>query len=425
MNLTWQECLEAPETVDVDSLRSQLLAAIASSYSTTNLSKLRSKVGAVEITHFLNSAVGLHCGTWARWWSFSGGDGGFVSSWCCPNHSALLKNDRSIDDTIERVVLSVVEWHDAIRFFENQFATLAEETEGMPLADRVEHAAVQIAHELILINSARDAWYYTFQSVLEWYLSSLGLEPIAINEELERVVEGRFSSWTEPSSEELRQTAKEIGDVVQGLETSLTNNEFSDNRIDTTAQWLKRRKELERELGFQQKKKITRDEHRAFIERFDFERSQTRGEAMLNALAQCRADAKSDRPLDWEMLRQWQELVLQREAAFRTGDAFAKGGRERYPLNPGTPKDFRKRLAEANADDVSPLTAAGRVYFDVCFFHPFNDGNARSARLAFEFVLARNNLAFELPDLLFRVSRDPHCGGFFAALQAVLGQRVF
>ncbi|WP_311774568.1 Fic family protein [Streptomyces sp. AK010] len=38
---------------------------------------------------------------------------------------------------------------------------------------------------------------------------------------------------------------------------------------------------------------------------------------------------------------------------------------------------------------------AARAYLDVCFFHPFDDGNARSAFLALIFVLAREGIALD------------------------------
>ncbi|WP_306364834.1 Fic family protein [Nocardia sp. CC227C] len=38
---------------------------------------------------------------------------------------------------------------------------------------------------------------------------------------------------------------------------------------------------------------------------------------------------------------------------------------------------------------------AARVYLDVCFFHPFADGNARSALLALAFVLARDGIVLD------------------------------
>ncbi|MFI2763631.1 Fic family protein [Streptomyces echinatus] len=52
-----------------------------------------------------------------------------------------------------------------------------------------------------------------------------------------------------------------------------------------------------------------------------------------------------------------------------------------------------------------PLTArAARAYLDVCFFHPFDDGNARSAFLALLFVLAREGVALDGVSLLRRVA---------------------
>ncbi|MFI9810213.1 Fic family protein [Streptomyces sp. NPDC052301] len=52
-----------------------------------------------------------------------------------------------------------------------------------------------------------------------------------------------------------------------------------------------------------------------------------------------------------------------------------------------------------------PLTArAARACLDVCFFHPFDDGNARSAFLVLVFVLARAGVALDGVSLLRRVS---------------------
>ena len=47
---------------------------------------------------------------------------------------------------------------------------------------------------------------------------------------------------------------------------------------------------------------------------------------------------------------------------------------------------------------------AARAYLDVCFFHPFDDGNARCAFLALVFVLAREGIALDGVVLLRRVT---------------------
>nr|WP_246112225.1 Fic family protein [Streptomyces hawaiiensis] len=52
-----------------------------------------------------------------------------------------------------------------------------------------------------------------------------------------------------------------------------------------------------------------------------------------------------------------------------------------------------------------PLTArAARAYLDVCFFHPFDDGNARAAFLTLIFVLAREGIALDGVILLRRIT---------------------
>ncbi|MEX0172046.1 Fic family protein [Streptomyces sp. LMG1-1-1.1] len=75
------------------------------------------------------------------------------------------------------------------------------------------------------------------------------------------------------------------------------------------------------------------------------------------------------------------------EVRFRQGDAFAKGGRERYVLTPHTEHDFEQCLRDS-ADLRVPLASrAARAYLDVAFFHPFPDGNARLAMLTLAYVL--------------------------------------
>ncbi|MER6678086.1 Fic family protein [Streptomyces sp. NPDC000983] len=113
-----------------------------------------------------------------------------------------------------------------------------------------------------------------------------------------------------------------------------------------------------------------------------------RGQRLLAALAQSRTDARRRRPLTCGLLAEWQQLVLgTTEVQFRQGDAFAKGGRERYGLTPHTQRDFEHCLRES-ADPRVPLASrAARAYLDVAFFHPFPDGNARLATLALAYVL--------------------------------------
>lgn len=112
--------------------------------------------------------------------------------------------------------------------------------------------------------------------------------------------------------------------------------------------------------------------------------------------------------LDVELLRGWQQHVLgtAHPPEFRTLPAFAKEGRERYGIGPDTRARLDGCLAESVPGAGRPrLTArAARAYLDVCFFHPFDDGNARAAFLTLVFVLAREGVPLRHVGLLRRVS---------------------
>ncbi|MEU2492093.1 Fic family protein [Streptomyces sp. NPDC007883] len=126
-------------------------------------------------------------------------------------------------------------------------------------------------------------------------------------------------------------------------------------------------------------------------------RDAARADRLLSAYAAVRADAARGRSLTFGVLSGWQQSVLGSGEAvpFRTGDAHAKGGRERYGLTEGTEVDFARCLHDSADHAVPPVARAARVYLDVAFFHPFADGNARSALLALVFVLAREGIALD------------------------------
>ncbi len=45
------------------------------------------------------------------------------------------------------------------------------------------------------------------------------------------------------------------------------------------------------------------------------------------------------------------------------------------------------------------------MYLDICYFHPFEDGNARAARLALDHVLTSSGLALHAAGPVFLVAR--------------------
>ncbi|WEV24720.1 Fic family protein [Streptomyces sp. 71268] len=155
-------------------------------------------------------------------------------------------------------------------------------------------------------------------------------------------------------------------------------------------------------------------------------RDPVRAERLLAAHALASADAARRAPLEFARLAAWQcEVLGQARAPFRTADAHAKAGRERYALGPRTEAAFAACLRGAG-DPRLPLAArAARAYLDVAFFHPFTDGNARAALLTLVHVLAREGVV--LPEVgplqTTRYADDPVGAADLATLIGVLNRR--
>ncbi|GAA0344721.1 Fic family protein [Streptomyces blastmyceticus] len=139
-------------------------------------------------------------------------------------------------------------------------------------------------------------------------------------------------------------------------------------------------------------------------------RGEDRARRLGAAWQQARTDARAGRALDFARLRAWQETVLGLpRVAFRTGPAYAKGGRERYGIHADTPQRFSACMAQSR-DRGLPLPArAARLYLDVAFFHPFDDGNGRAALLALGHLLATEDivLPWVAPITVARYADDP------------------
>lgn len=169
-----------------------------------------------------------------------------------------------------------------------------------------------------------------------------------------------------------------------------------------------------------------RDGFRSWCEGPVRRRDPVRAARLLAAHGLARQDAARRTPLDFALLAGWQRKVLATaEAPFRVGDAYAKGGRERYGLTPRTRADLDSCLRAAT-DPVLPLAArAARAYLDVAFFHPFTDGNARAALLALVHVLAREGIV--LPEVgplqTTRYADDAAGAADLAVLIGVLNRR--
>ncbi|WP_377273355.1 hypothetical protein [Peterkaempfera sp. SMS 1(5)a] len=169
-----------------------------------------------------------------------------------------------------------------------------------------------------------------------------------------------------------------------------------------------------------------RDGFRAWCEGPVRRRDPVRAERLLAAHTLARADAAGRAPLDFALLAAWQcEVLGEAHAPFRTNDAYAKAGRERYGLTSRIQADFAACLREATDPDVPLAARAARAYLDVAFFHPLADGNARAALLTLVHVLAREDIV--LPEVgplqTTRYADDRAGAADLATLVGVLNRR--
>ena len=134
---------------------------------------------------------------------------------------------------------------------------------------------------------------------------------------------------------------------------------------------------------------------------------------LLTAYEDVRREVVTGANLTPDLLSRWNRIIRGVPvAAFRRAPAYAKNGREWYGLHADTEDRFASCLAET-ADRETPVTArAARVYLDVAFFHPYDDGNARLAGLVLQFVLLRGSVELdEIAPILTTVRRADDAGG--------------
>lgn len=366
----------------------------------------------------LDLALITHYGASMAGWNWSVSDGGPVRAWCCAPHS-VLGGSSSAGDTVGRVVAAVVEWRAFLEELAQMQATLLDETASLPSEDRIERAVVRYVPMVVARTGCEDAWYHTLQTVLRWHLDAIGDGDPRLEAALEATISGRFHSWVRPDGSVIAEAAAELG--LQVSEVLSTTPDTSDG----LGQWWITRGRTEWRSVVQRSPVPTpTDGHRDFIARHDAARSPERAHRMGEALRFIRQEARAQRPLSWTMLREAQRRVLGVEATeFRSGDAFAHRGRERYGLDSGTSARFERCLAEARDASLPPVARAARAYLDVCFFHPFSDGNARAARLALDHALTSAGLGLHTADPVFLLPRradDPGVGWSFAHLLGML-----
>ncbi|WP_367134758.1 MULTISPECIES: Fic family protein [Streptomyces] len=357
----------------------------------------------------MSQALAERYGHWAVGWRWAHDEGDFgggpVGSWCCPQHSITTP-----EETLARVVAALCEWRGWLE-------SLARWFEAYPLDPAAvedqrilwERAARNLILQVVDRTGCGSGWHGHCRQVLTWFLGRWHVAPDVAQDLVDQAIGGRFRSWTGPDT-------VLVDDVAERLALSLRPVDGArpaEPAPDHLDRWLAVRESVPwheaPDSGTDGPVTPSRDGATEYVRAFDGALDPARADGLLTALELLRADAARGVPLDFELLRSWQQHVLgvPQPPPFRSSPAFAKSGRERYGISPDTRIRLDACLAESATDGGRPLALiarAARAYLDVCFFHPFDDGNARSAFLALVFVLAREGVALNNVGLLRRVT---------------------
>ncbi|MFD0377315.1 Fic family protein [Streptomyces sp. NPDC127112] len=358
----------------------------------------------------MSFALVEHYGRWSVGWRWAHDegdfDGGPVGNWCCPRDSITTP-----EETLARVEAALREWREwletLVGWFEAYPLDLSAVEDQRILWER---AARNLILQVVDRTGCGSGWHGHCRQVLTWFLDRWGVARDTARGLVDKAIGGRFRSWTGPDT-------VVVDDVAEQLALSLRPGD-GETRADSPAQdhvqhWLAVRASVAwgeiPDSGADGPVVPLRDGAAEDIRAFDGAIDPARAEGLLSALEMLRSDAARGARLDHALLSRWQQHVLgtPQPPPFRASPAFAKGGRERYGIGPDTAARFDTCLAESASGTGRPLgltARAARAYLDVCFFHPFDDGNARSAFLALVFVLAREGVALDGVGLLRRVT---------------------
>ncbi|MEI5519294.1 Fic family protein [Streptomyces brasiliscabiei] len=363
----------------------------------------------------MSQALVEHYGRWTVGWRWGHDEsdfgGGPVGNWRTASASITTP-----EETLDRVVAALCEWRAWLESLAGRFRAYPLTVAGV--ADQRilwERAARNLILQVVDRTDCGGGWHKHCRQVLTWFLSCWGIAPDRARDLVEQTIGGRFESWIGPDPVLVDDVAESFARALRPADgaRSAASARPTGPPPDHLERWLTVRAGVAwqdvPDGGGDGPVTPSCDGAADDIRAFDGALDIGRAEGMLTALELARADAARGAPLDFALLQGWQRHILgtPEPPPFRQLPAFAKGGRERYGIGPDTPARLDACLAESArpAGRPLPLTArAARSYLDVCFFHPFGDGNARSAFLTLVFVLAREGIALDAVFLLRRVT---------------------
>ncbi|MFJ6166866.1 Fic family protein [Micromonospora orduensis] len=382
-------------------------------------------------------------GRWASGWCWSQGegdyDGGPVNGWCCASDSIS-----SPEETLALVADSLVQW----RVWLEDLAERFDRFLPLPDPDESPHALVvawevavaQLVNLTVDRTSSDSGWHSHCKTVLSWFLVGAGVPEDRHVTLIDDAIGGRFRSWVQPSAADVNDVAERLAQQLvaqsvadpppsfvhardnwpdtwpQGWPSSRTTTRQARNpqvrrpegrNADDLATWETVRVRVDWATASEPVSGPVRTGEDAIAEHAA--RRPTNGAQLATAVEQAGQAAAAGGPLTFALLARWQGTLLSvPPPGFRDGPAWAKGGRERYYWHAELPARFEACLLAATEDDLPLPSRAARVYLDVAFFHPFDDGNARSAMLALYFVLAREGVILDRAAPLLKTVRQAH-----------------
>jgi hypothetical protein len=329
-------------------------------------------------------------GPWASGWNWGRGegdhDGGPLGTWCCPQHSIS-----SPDATLLKVADSLIEWRRWLESLAVVFADVVPRLDPGQAPDELTRAWQRAVGRVVRMVAARtkaeSGWYGHCHQVIGWLLTVAAIPEDRHDQLISEAIGGRFESWIQPEP-------RLVNEIADELARRLSGQPEPAEPLDALAAWLSVRAKINwSAVSGPVRQDLTGDSDA--IDAY-FSAHHKDWFELSQALDQVRLAVSANETLTFALVSTWQRRVLDvPEALFRTGTAWAKRGRERYDRPTDLPQIFEQCLAEATDPGLPLPSRAARVYLDVAFFHPFDDGNARSAALALYFVLAREGIVLD------------------------------
>ena len=374
---------------DLEAARKQATAAL-------RRKPRRTSIGREAAERELRFLLWSELGAWSSGWHDPIAAGGANRVW---TGAASVGDDDA--ETVERVLAAIDDWQGWLGELSEAFEPIAAATAGLDDVDAAARVASEMLARVLERTGAQGDWARTFSKATSWCLQACGRAHDDSSALVAKAIEGHVERGVAPAGTQ---------DLIEELALEVAVREkppFCDDALETW--WVARAAAPWGSPSPPDFRPVEGDGHRRYIRHADRPRSTVRADAMTRALVRARYGAKQPLKLDVGLLREWLELALMsNEITIRKSDVTSRDQGERY----GRPKDLEKRLAQALTDatatDVPTIGRAARLYMDLRCLRPFTDGNARVARLAFDYVLSRDGLGLHDATPVFAVRRWAH-----------------